>query len=225
MAFIPSIPPNDTPETRWVLSELRRLSQELEAPREIITYKQLNAAPERYENGTTAYADGTNWNPGAGEGVYIYNGTKWIKLSNTIKYLTPSSVSVVTGGTATGTVAGVQALNDGSEYGVMEVSGTPGFDIQFSITGVLDFSYIATNIHYDGSTTHFVTLEIYNVSSTTWEAVTIVPPSSTYNLRFVAWPHSSADYIDSGTVKIRAYHATSGVPSHDIYFDYIAVGA
>jgi hypothetical protein len=26
------------------------------------------------------YADGTNWNPGAGKGLYLYNGTAWTKL-------------------------------------------------------------------------------------------------------------------------------------------------
>ncbi len=30
--------------------------------------------------GMIAYADGTNWNPGAGEGVYYYNGAAWVKL-------------------------------------------------------------------------------------------------------------------------------------------------
>jgi hypothetical protein len=36
--------------------------------------------PERATEGMLVYADGTLWNPGAGKGVYVYNGTAWIKL-------------------------------------------------------------------------------------------------------------------------------------------------
>lgn len=31
-------------------------------------------------DGTLAYADGTTWNPGGGEGLYIYYATAWNKL-------------------------------------------------------------------------------------------------------------------------------------------------
>ena len=36
--------------------------------------------PERLTEGLFVYADGTEWNPGSGKGVYIYDGTQWIKL-------------------------------------------------------------------------------------------------------------------------------------------------
>jgi hypothetical protein len=37
-------------------------------------------APERPAEGMLRYADGTAWNPGGGKGVYVYNGTAWVKL-------------------------------------------------------------------------------------------------------------------------------------------------
>lgn len=40
-----------------------------------------NVAPDKPRTGDIRYADGTNWNPGSGEGVYIYLSTgAWSKL-------------------------------------------------------------------------------------------------------------------------------------------------
>jgi len=33
----------------------------------------INAAPTKPRQGDIRYADGTNWNPGSGEGIYFYN--------------------------------------------------------------------------------------------------------------------------------------------------------
>jgi hypothetical protein len=40
----------------------------------------LHEAPPKPREGRVAYADGTNWNPGSGAGVYVYNGMSWVKL-------------------------------------------------------------------------------------------------------------------------------------------------
>jgi hypothetical protein len=44
--------------------------------------EQLNVEPGRKPAGKAviAYADGTNWNPGSGEGIYAYYGGSWKKL-------------------------------------------------------------------------------------------------------------------------------------------------
>lgn len=39
--------------------------------------KVVYAAPKKYKRGTLAYADGTSWNPGSGEGLYQYDGSNW----------------------------------------------------------------------------------------------------------------------------------------------------
>lgn len=38
------------------------------------------AEPTRLYEGLTVIADGTDWNPGAGQGVYTYYGAAWHKL-------------------------------------------------------------------------------------------------------------------------------------------------
>ena len=40
-----------------------------------------NVAPEKPRHGMIRYADGSNWNPGSGEGIYFFNsGGTWVKL-------------------------------------------------------------------------------------------------------------------------------------------------
>ena len=39
----------------------------------------LTREPERVE-GRLAFADGASWNPGAGRGLYCFEGTAWRKL-------------------------------------------------------------------------------------------------------------------------------------------------
>lgn len=42
--------------------------------------KPLNAAPSKKREGMIVFADGTNWNPGTGKGVYAYYSGAWNKL-------------------------------------------------------------------------------------------------------------------------------------------------
>jgi len=65
----------------WIEQELQRISaalEYLEVPRVRIT--ESNVVPDRPRKGDIARADGTNWNPGSGAGVYEYNGSTWTKL-------------------------------------------------------------------------------------------------------------------------------------------------
>jgi|TARA_B110001454_G_C12707592_1_gene429262 hypothetical protein len=40
-----------------------------------------NVAPTKPRQGDIRYADGTNWNAGAGEGIYFFNSAgSWVKL-------------------------------------------------------------------------------------------------------------------------------------------------
>lgn len=39
-----------------------------------------NIVPEKLFEGMVAHADGSNWNPGSGAGLYQYQGGSWTKL-------------------------------------------------------------------------------------------------------------------------------------------------
>ena len=65
-------------------AELRRVANQLtEAAgksEDAIYLRELNVAPAKVREGMIALADGTNWNPGSGAGVYAYYGGSWVKL-------------------------------------------------------------------------------------------------------------------------------------------------
>lgn len=65
---------------RFLQSEIERLNDALESPFTHQLLEKLNVAPDRVRDGMVAYADGTNWNPGSGEGVYVYYASAWHKL-------------------------------------------------------------------------------------------------------------------------------------------------
>jgi len=53
--------------------------QRLNLPSEVrlaITYTQ----PEKRRVGMIVYADGVKWNPGGGEGLYVYKTAGWTKI-------------------------------------------------------------------------------------------------------------------------------------------------
>lgn len=64
---------------RYLLSQLQLIANDLEigAARQVET---LYAAPAKPREGMLAIADGTEWDPGAGQGVYCYYGAAWHKL-------------------------------------------------------------------------------------------------------------------------------------------------
>jgi len=47
---------------------------------DFVQLKQTNAPPPKPRAGLVVYADGTNWNPGAGEGIYAFFAGMWNKL-------------------------------------------------------------------------------------------------------------------------------------------------
>lgn len=45
-----------------------------------LRFRVLYSEPTKPRQGTVVYADGTAWDPGSGEGAYMYDGTNWILL-------------------------------------------------------------------------------------------------------------------------------------------------
>lgn len=64
---------------RWAVREFFKISIALQGgkAREI---EFLNVAPDKPREGMIRGADGTNWNPGSGKGIYAYYGGAWNKL-------------------------------------------------------------------------------------------------------------------------------------------------
>lgn len=77
MRYSPTIPPSDIP--RYVYDELSRIAVVLEQMQvERVNLIPQTAAPARPRNGDVVYADGTNWDPGSGAGLYQYRTLSWV---------------------------------------------------------------------------------------------------------------------------------------------------
>lgn len=77
--YSPLPPPHDPqdPLVSYVYSELRQLSLKLG---QAVVFTPLHVAPTKAQEGEVQFADGTDWNPGAGKGLYVYYSSTWNKL-------------------------------------------------------------------------------------------------------------------------------------------------
>lgn len=73
----------------YLSSELDRIATELTAAQEVLRLMERAEAPVKYADGYVVYADGTNWNPGGGEDLYVRLAGAWMKPGRL--YLTSKS--------------------------------------------------------------------------------------------------------------------------------------
>lgn len=81
--FEPTAIPQDSPPNlrAWLAAQLRLIANDLRAPQvERVRFAVLAAEPEKFDDGDVVMADGSNWNPGAGAGVYARVSGAWVKL-------------------------------------------------------------------------------------------------------------------------------------------------
>lgn len=71
--------PVTEPLKEYIQDELAEVEKEF-ALFDFVTLKKLYAPPNKLFDGLIAFADGTSWNPGGGQGAYIYYAASWNKL-------------------------------------------------------------------------------------------------------------------------------------------------
>lgn len=64
---------------QYVQDELIKVEQAGDKVAEV-RFDVRDVEPEKRRDGMVAFADGTNWNPGAGRGLYVRTGGAWVKL-------------------------------------------------------------------------------------------------------------------------------------------------
>ena len=64
----------------WISGELVRISNTFTTSRQSLNIPVINAEPAKPQVGDVVFADGTNWNPGGGRGLYYYD-TSWTKIA------------------------------------------------------------------------------------------------------------------------------------------------
>ena len=137
---------------------------------------------------------------------------------------TPSIVTVHTGTYVSGNVASVQTLSDSDVYRVREATGTPGYDIEFTISGVASFNRIWLRNYYEGSASHIVNVELYNTTTSGWDNHgTYNGAMTTYQFMDVPILDDVTKHIAAGVVRLRLWHTNAGTTAHYENIDYVAV--
>ena len=82
MAYTPTVlPQNPAGLARYVELELSKVADAFDNVEGAIML-ELNVEPDKRRNGMLRFADGVNWNPGSGRGIYWYDGdaAAWVFL-------------------------------------------------------------------------------------------------------------------------------------------------
>lgn len=117
----------------WLAREFSRISATFDAV-ESIDLSTLSMPVSKPQEGMIILADGINFNPGAGAGVYAYIGSKWVKLSGLAGSqdyeAKPWTPTVTFGGGSAGMV--INATGSGIRMGGFVYAG---FDIDVTNKG------------------------------------------------------------------------------------------
>jgi hypothetical protein len=81
MPYFPQEPASTRVEdvVAWVQQELRAVSSEFNETI-ALELRLTGQEPKKPREGMIVAADGTNWNPGGGKGIYAYLTGAWVKL-------------------------------------------------------------------------------------------------------------------------------------------------
>lgn len=78
MIYRPSNVPQDAKDLpKFLFQELQRIAQAMGGAADSVQFNPLPVAPAKPREGLEVMADGTNWNPGSGSGMYVYRGGAW----------------------------------------------------------------------------------------------------------------------------------------------------
>jgi hypothetical protein len=64
----------------WAQDQFDYLQRYLNTGADDVILKPLGREPERIREGMTVLANGTDWDPGSGQGIYSYYAGAWHKL-------------------------------------------------------------------------------------------------------------------------------------------------
>lgn len=72
-----NVPPDPKDLPQFLDQELRNISQGRVAPVFVLALATSHKEPAKLADGYVVLADGADWNPGSGAGVYCYRGGAW----------------------------------------------------------------------------------------------------------------------------------------------------
>ena len=135
----------------------------------------------------------------------------------------PVDTLTVNTGTPTGGIADIQHWQDGNQLAIAEVTGIPGIRVTLTFANIpsgLLYLYILG--WYEGSSTHYVNIEMWNYDTSAWDIFGNMP------LNYSPISHMSpflddTNYISSGAAQVRLNHPVTGNASHDMYVRHVCL--
>lgn len=128
---------------KWALRELEKL-QHLVEQGSRFQYDVLHVEPTKPREGMQVYADGTDWNPGSGAGLYVYKSGAWVKVfEGTLP--TTNAYDEATDGVTTAAAAGGDVLK--FRAGVPLVAAVQSNDVTHgdNVRYTIDFSLLSAD--------------------------------------------------------------------------------
>lgn len=78
VSYVPRVPPIDTARlSQFLMDEFQAIAREWQQTQPFMLLDELHVQPKKPRLGMLVLADGTDWNPGSGAGVYVYRGSAW----------------------------------------------------------------------------------------------------------------------------------------------------
>ena len=69
---------------KYITRELERIASAFEDQTDLVSFVVQHRAPTKLREGQFAFADGVDWNPGSGRGLYLYNDGAWEQVYATL---------------------------------------------------------------------------------------------------------------------------------------------
>lgn len=86
VSTVGDVPTTTSAETaaivQWVLTNLRVIIERLNTPG-LAQLIELHEEPPKPRVGLLVWADGTDWDPGSGVGLYVFDGSAWLNVDTT----------------------------------------------------------------------------------------------------------------------------------------------
>lgn len=139
-------------------------------------------------------------------------------LNTTIYY--PINVSTVYGTDTGGNNVGNLSYVDNQQYNVTENGGVNALEVRVNYSNVSTFNNIQIYAWYSGSSSHGISVELWDYSTSVWEQYFVFSSTSNfilYNLPVI----DTAVHTQGGLVQLRFKHIENGVASHKLSIDLV----
>ena len=139
----------------------------------------------------------------------------------TITY-SANSITTTVGTYNSGDVDSINTIDDADSYSVTEVTGIPAFDVRMDFVNVNTFNEIIAHISYDGSLAHTIRIDLdktpFDWSNFDTVLADLTNKTGSLQLYTISVLNPN-DYLNSGTVRARIYHSSSGNITHNLGID------